>query len=591
MVKPLINCVLLFFLALNGLGQTRFYTNISEGPLLPGQTFQIQYVAEGAATVTDLKIAPLRGFTLHDSFDSKSSFIPAPGQPLQQAWSRILVVSVTGPGIYIIPEATAFLDGKLMHCAAGKITVASSTAAPAPAKGNAEVPVDDFSVLSKNESPTEHLKGNLFLKTRVSKRTCYVGEGLEVNYKLYYRLNARSQVVRRPSLTGFSVVEMVDSYPSDPEVELLDGQPFFMNLVRKAQVFPMQAGTVLLDAAEVSSKVRLVRSASGKKGDLNQLIDPSAINEILFTTTVVSEPVSITVKPLPPLKDSQSFSGAIGSFTVTLAASRVKVAPGELVKLRIFVNGKGNLPLVVAPSVHWPAVADSAEPVVKEVYDKTRFPLQGYKSFEYTFTAPDSGTVHLSPVQFRYFDPVHGKYLLAVSEALDISVDANAKNESLILPVSTDPLDPGRPVQLYGFAIIAALIIGWILFQLFRGKSVQQQPAAAVVPESIPADPFENLFKRSRMAIGQPAAVFYRQLEADYWDALMGQFDMTPSEAYKTRLAGRMQERGFSTAQVQAVTRILEQCEWALYTGDGEAGTAKEDLLREAEAQISNLRR
>lgn len=546
-------------------------------------------MAEGAATVTDLTIAPLRGFTLHDSFDSKSSFIPAPGQPLQQAWSRILVVSVAVPGIYIIPEASAVLDGKRLTCKAGKITVSSSAAAPAPAQTKLQVPADAYSVLDKNELATDHLKGNIFLKTFVTKRTCYAGEGLEVNYKLYYRLNARSQVVRRPSLTGFSVVEMVDSYPGEPEVELVDGQPFFMNLVRKAQVFPMQAGTAILDPAEVSSKIRLVRTNGGKKGGLNQLIDPSGVNEILFTNSLVSEPITIRVKPLPPLKDSQAFSGAIGSFTVTLAASRTKVAPGELVKLRMIINGKGNFPLLVAPAVHWPAVADTAEPVVKEVYDKSRYPLQGYKSFEYTFTAPDSGIVHLASIPFRYFDPVREKYVLTQSEPLDITVDPAAAKEAMILPVANDPLDPDKPIQLYGFAIVAALIIGWILFQLFRGKGKAKDAVAEPQQTAIIIPAPESFFEKSHELLDQPAGVFYRQLEADYWNALMQHFSLTPSEAYKTKLASLMQEKGYSTENIQAINLVLEQCEWALYTGDGEAVTAKADLLQEAEGQIRKL--
>src|SRR6185436_4607185 len=93
-----------------------------------------------------------------------------------------------------------------------------------------------------------------------SKNSCYVGEPLEVVYKLYSRLNANSQVMKRPSLTGFSVMEMVDSYDGKAEINKLNGRSYFTNLVRKVQLFPLQEGTYTLDPAEIESVVHFVKT-------------------------------------------------------------------------------------------------------------------------------------------------------------------------------------------------------------------------------------------------------------------------------------------------------------------------------------------
>src|ERR1700712_475069 len=79
--------------------------------------------------------------------------------------------------------------------------------------------VDDQSELKGNESVDDKIKKNFFLKADISKTTCYVGEGLMATFKVYSRLNASSRVVKRPSLTGFSVIEMVDAYNNEPDIE------------------------------------------------------------------------------------------------------------------------------------------------------------------------------------------------------------------------------------------------------------------------------------------------------------------------------------------------------------------------------------
>src|SRR4051812_4023844 len=111
--------------------------------------------------------------------------------------------------------------------------------------------VEDQSEIHPGETIDEKLKKNFFLLAEVNKTTCYVGENLMATFKAYSRLNANSRVVKRPSLTGFSVLEMVDAYNNEPSVEKWKGKPYFAHLIRKVQLFPLQAGTYQLDPAEI----------------------------------------------------------------------------------------------------------------------------------------------------------------------------------------------------------------------------------------------------------------------------------------------------------------------------------------------------
>ncbi|MBL0134686.1 MAG: BatD family protein [Chitinophagaceae bacterium] len=187
-----------------------------------------------------------------------------------------------------------------------------------------------------------------------------MGEGVMVTYKFYSRINTTSQVLKRPSLTGFSVVEMVDAYESKPDIEIYNGQRYYVNLVRKVQLFPLQAGKFEL------------------------------------------------------------------------------------------------------------------EPALKEVYNKYVFPLQGYKSFEYSFTAPDSGSVVIPAANFHYFNPATKVYQAANSNPVTLTILPAIQKPAPPLSTETNVVDDSSiPRQLYWFAIVAVLIVSWIVFQIIRVKEKQ----------------------------------------------------------------------------------------------------------------------
>ncbi len=113
--------------------------------------------------------------------------------------------------------------------------------------------VENQSELKPGENIDEKNKKQFFLKAEVSKSECYVGEPIMAQFKVYSRLDANSQVTKRPSLTGFSVIEMVDAYSNLPVIEKLNGKYFYVHLIRKVQLIPLQPGTFDLEPAEVES--------------------------------------------------------------------------------------------------------------------------------------------------------------------------------------------------------------------------------------------------------------------------------------------------------------------------------------------------
>ncbi len=120
-------------------------------------------------------------------------------------------------------------------------------------------------VLKPGEDIDEKIQKNLFLKVQVDKNNCFVGEPVVATYKLYSRVRAESRVTKHPSLNGFSVYDMVDPGTDPGSVEKLNVKPFIVRTNRKAQLVPLQPGTIDLDPAETENTVHFF------KGDGQQL--------------------------------------------------------------------------------------------------------------------------------------------------------------------------------------------------------------------------------------------------------------------------------------------------------------------------------
>ncbi len=283
--------------------------------------------------------------------------------------------------------------------------------------------VKNASVVLPGEDIDEKIKKNFFLKAEVSKTECFVGEMVMATFKAYSRLDASSEVLSRPSFSGFSVMEMVDVYSSQPDVEKYNGEYYFVHLIRKVQLFALQPGTFTLEPAEVQSIIHLRKAAeSSLSQDVIRSSGRQRQHELDRRITSTTPSVTIRVKSLPAHDRPADFSGAVGGFHLELKTRDSVIHAGEPAKIRLSIVGTGNLPIVTDPEIHWPENVSASLPVVRENLNKYVYPLSGSKVFEYNVQVSDTGHYELQPVTLSYFDPSDASYKTAGSDSLRFTV-------------------------------------------------------------------------------------------------------------------------------------------------------------------------
>jgi hypothetical protein len=571
--------------------QVRFYTRVSEPSVYVRQTFQVLYIVEGARSIRQFTIPQFKDFEVADAFDH------VPLSNVSNNYAKVVVLVGSKKGRFSIPGATAIIDGKQLRSNSVGISVMTDKLGIYNIDPD-DIDTEEESELHPGESISEKIEKNLFLRVETSKNTCYVGEPLMVVYKVYSRLNAYMQVARRPSLTGFSVMEMVDAYNAKPEIERLNGRLYYTNLVRKVQLFPLQEGTYTLDPAEIETAVKFIKTdqRAGKKGLLpGQSTTPMFPTAINHRTLLRSQPMTITVKSLPSANQPDDFSGAVGQFNVIVKTPTTPIHKGDLVKIQVTILGSGNLSLITPPPVKWPKGVDTAEPSVKENINKYVFPLAGSKTFEYSFAAPDTGDYKIPAIHLSYYDPADKKYKKASNDSIILHVLPGVTKNDAEADAMRDQQTVGIKPHYYWFAGIVLVIIGSIVYQvnsLKKGKKKEVEKVKTTAPVQVKPTPQKlatELLAKAKMAIlFQQAPVFYHEIEQALWKVVADNWKVLPSKLNRQHITQLLNEQQVPAETIQSFTAILNECEWALYT-PGHSVSNMETTIEKAEGVLKEL--
>ncbi len=398
--------------------------------------------------------------------------------------SYVLLPNATGR--ISIGSATAVADGKTYRSAPVEVNVSSKRSGRGAQSNNLssllqipltafdpinpphrETQFDDY-VLRDGENIPDKVSRNMQLRLQTDKTSCFVGEPLLATYKLYTRLRSESNLSQNPSFSGFSVIDMMK--PDDPvtsETETLNGKQYNVYTIRKAQLYPLQAGPAALEVASLENKISFLKN-SFNTGDL-----------ITENVTLSSKPLTVNVKPLPEQGKPANFTGAVGKFEISASLADNNFSTDETGKLLVTVMGRGNLHLLTPPHITWPAGFEAFDSKLTDNTDNTTFPLSGSKTFEIPFAVEQPGSFSTPPVSFSYFDPAAVSYKTVTAPAISFSVvkgTGKTVNKIAAKEKTPEPSNSGLIMML-----LAVVACGFAIYALRKNK---KEPVPEKISES-----------------------------------------------------------------------------------------------------------
>ncbi len=563
----IISTVLLFVITAQA--QVSFKTIVPQRPVVSGESFQVQYIIEDGEKTMNVKPPAFTNFRFvaGPNIYMGSVSTSKGAKPLSNA---VYTLEAMKPGKFIIPGATIVVNGKILRSNDAVVQVISKEEAVKIFNKENGINNSDY-FLRPGENGYEKIRQNLFVKVMVDRKNCYVGEPVLATFKLYSRLESKSDIVKNPGFYGFTVYDMVNLADKQVATENVNGKIFDVHTIRKVQLYPLQAGIYTIDAMEVKNKVEFSKSAVNKKTEQeivegvfgnNDAEAPKEGTEVL-ETTISTEPIVINVKPVPEKNKPANFAGATGRFTIAATLANNNLAKNEQGFLEIAIIGKGNFIQISAPAVQWPVGVEGFEPVVQDELDKTRSPLTGRRIFRYPFVCASAGTYKIVPVNFSFYNSDSNNYTTAATKSMEVSVSNEDKKKPLVAEHKTSIAEKSEKAARVAGGIVVVLVLLILVYWIF----IRKEPVTTIPASQEPAKPtVEELLTPVQLLILGEGKEFYTALHRVIWQFASEQFNLSGSELNKRSLVVIMNTAGISNDITEQLFQVLEQCETGMFT-------------------------
>ncbi len=572
----------LLFLFLHSGAQVNFKAIVPQHPIAPGESFQIQYIIENAEKVSDFSPPPFQGFRMVSGPHLYSGDGPVAQKNL------VFTLAAVREGNFKIPAASCLADGRFAKSNEVMVRVLS------------QKDMDETSYfLKQGEEPFQKIRENLFLKLSINKSSCVVGEPLVATFKLYSRLQSKSNIIKNPGFYGFSVYDMINVNDQEQSQEKLNGHWFDVHTVLKVQLYPLQPGTFTIDPMEVANEVEFSRSIVNRKTEqevtenmygagVDEDENKSDKNAEVYKVNIRTNPVTVKVRPLPVKNAADTFAGAVGNFSITAFVEKDSVSRNEEDSLIITVSGAGNFQRVGSPLVNWPKDIEFFEPSVKDTLDKQQVPLTGERRFRYIFLSNKPGRYTIPPVSFSFFDLNTKSYKTVLSKALTVFVKEKIKKEQA--PVIPMTIEQGNELKWWWIAAGIAVLIIVILILIRRRQNIvnrYEELKKLEVPPRVPPSVEEILMPASQ-ALDRENKIFYRELTRSIWDYFQDRFPDSNINMNKPDLASFLNRKAVKPELINKLMMILHQCETGVYT-NAEMNSSKPELLQQSKQTLESI--
>lgn len=446
--------------------QVNFKTIVPE-TVIVGDAFPVQYVLENVPS--DSKCTPpvFKNFKL---ISGPSVHNGNNGYPLK---NTVYTLEAIKPGKFVIEGASVDYNGTGFK--SNNVTVEVITKAEAFKRGilTGEAPSNSDLYLKPGEDPYKKINNNLFVKLITDRQSCYVGEPVTATFKLYSRLQSTSDIVKNPGFYGFSVYDITGIKDNKTVQETVDGKQYDVHIIRKVQLYPLKAGSLIIDEMEIENTIVFTDSPALRKvkqqiieGVVTDKNNSKKSDAREYTNSIHTQPVTVQVKATPAANKPADFTGATGYFKIKAGLSNNELAVNEQAELIVTVSGKGNFTQLTAPTIEWPAGVEGLEPTVSDSLDNNFSPLKGSRIFHYPFVVSKAGKYNLPALKFSFFNPDTNAYKQITTSTISFLVKQDSETKK-----GTVDINKSNTASYFLPGVVSVtLITALLLFLLWRIK-------------------------------------------------------------------------------------------------------------------------
>jgi hypothetical protein len=500
--------------------------------------------------------------------------------------SYVFYLQAMNEGKYVIPPAIFKLKNKEYRSDSLYIEVIKDAAARQSGQNT-----DVNNPVSKNEQVPG---GDLFIRLILDRNEVYIGEHIVASVKLYTRVDLGGlNEVKFPAFNGFLKENLETPQLSSLQRENVNGTLYGTGVVQEFLLYPQITGEIKIEPVEITALVQQKTSPA----------DPF-FGDFFATTqnvprVIVSQPVKVTVKPLPGTKPDD-FSGVVGNIKLDASLNKDSVNVNDALNFRITLTGAGNLKLAGTPVLKLSPDIEVYDPKISDNIKNNTGGSTGQKTFEYVLIPRHYGDFTIPSVSYTYFNTIKKQYeKLSTKEfhfharrgsdqGTAVTVYGGVSKEDVrylgkdirfikaapgSLKKSDDVLISKRSfLSLYGFALTIFLLVLFIRREHIRRNSdlslVRNRRAAKIAGKRLQA--------ASACLKSGALDKFYEEILKAVWGYLSDKLNIPVSELSRNNAIESLEEKGIDDDQINSLSMILDKCEFARFAPSSSGTEASE---------------
>ncbi len=272
------------------------------------------------------------------------------------------------------------------------------------------------------------------IEATVESTTSYLNAPLTYTFRYLYTTVLPTREAPTPVLPDFPGFRVETRPAPASQTEQIRGKTFWVE--REVRLlYPKKSGQLVIEPAALVLPFR-----SGAK-------------------RLITEPIKLTVRPLPETGKPADFSGAVGEYSISAQVSRTTIEAGQALTLRLRISGRGNIATVTPPKLPKIRGLVVSTPTAPETSESTTTA----RVYTYRGVATQSGSLRVPAIPYSYFNPSLARYDTAYTASIPLAVRPKPQ-----APVDTDAARSTTNLWLIAVAGVLALLFGVIGYLWYR---------------------------------------------------------------------------------------------------------------------------
>ncbi|MEW6364733.1 MAG: BatD family protein [Acidobacteriota bacterium] len=526
---------------------------------------------------------------------SQSSNISFVNGQISASRSIIYTLVPKRTGKFVVPPVTMTYGGKQYSTAPIEVEVVEGSAGERKKKQEPWSPFfDPFESMQKPPGGRRYGPEAVQVVAELDRKQVYQGEQTTLTFKILTKISVTGvQIEEFPPLSGFWVDDLdVDKNPRGRKVTV-NGEEYVEFVVKRSALFPSRSGRLTIEPATFAIQ---------------------AVEDSFFPNPELirrkSKPLTLVVLPLPEAGRPAGYDGTVGTYSVSAALDRDRVALGEVASLRITVTGRGNLKTISPPKL--PPLNDIKlyEPKFTEKIDSAGPRMTGEKTWEYVLSPKAKGNHEIGPVTLAYFDPISKSYQVARTKALNLQAEGgeiaaqgvplSERSQIRMLrqdiafihtrdsaPAVSAPFSR-RSAGFYLLLILPPLVNVGLLIYRHREESRRMDVASYLRGRAF--RDFRKALKRAR-ARASPAEAkdFYQLLNDGLSRYVAHKLSLSPQGLTLQSVLAHLESRRVDPELLTRFKIVWNDAEFGLFAAGKPGLNSMEKLLRDVDDVVSDL--